>query len=114
VKVFVAYGTGVVRGQIKVAGGTLTNDSFIFVSMSRQGEPERTAERYSAQADSRGNFTIRGIRAGTYDIALQINSMGSQPLPRGFSRVQRQTVTVTDGAVSEVIFNIDLTRKEEP
>jgi hypothetical protein len=114
VKVFVAYGTGVVRGQIKVEGGTITNDSFIFVSLSRQGETDRSMDRYGTQVDSRGNFTIRGIRAGTYEVTLQINSMGLQPLPRGFSRTQRQTVTVTDGAVSEVIFNLDLTRKEEP
>ena len=98
------------RGQIKVEGGTLPNDAFIFVNLSRQGDEAR----YGGMVDSRGNVMIKGIQAGTYEVVMQINSLGSLVLPRGFPRMQRQTITVTDGAETQVIFTLDLTRKEEP
>jgi len=110
VKIYVGYGTGVVRGQVKVEGGTLPNDALLFVNLSRQGDEAR----YGSPVDSRGNFMIKGIRAGTYEVVMQINSLGSLTLPRGSARVQRQTITVTDGAETEVMFTLDLTRKEEP
>jgi hypothetical protein len=110
VKIYVTYGTGVVRGQIKVDGGTLPNDTFLFVNLAHQGDDVR----YGAQVDSRGNFLIKGIQAGTYDAVMQINSMGSLVLPRGVPRMQRQTITVTEGAETQVIFTLDLTGKEEP
>jgi len=108
VRVFVAYGTGVVRGQLRVDGGTLPNDAVLFVNL--QGEPDR----YGAQVDSRGNFVIKGIRAGTYEAVLQVSSWGAQTLPRGFARVQRQSITVAEGAETQVIFTLDLTPKEQP
>lgn len=108
VRVFVAYGTGVVRGQVRVDGGTLPNDAMLYVNL--QGEPDR----YGAQVDSRGNFVIKGIRAGTYEAVLQVNSWGAQTLPRGFARVQRQSITVAEGAETQVIFTLDLTPKEQP
>lgn len=110
VKIFVAYGTGVVRGQLKIEGGTLPADAAIFISVNRQGEPSR----FNGQVDSRGRFLIRGISPGTYDVVLQIISFGVQQLPRGFQRQQRQTVTVADGSDTEVFFTLDLSRKDVP
>ena len=48
--------------------------------------------------DSRGRFLIRGISPGTYEVVLQVISLGSKQLREGFSAVQRQTITVVDGA----------------
>ncbi len=112
-KIFLAYGTGVVRGQLTVEGGTLSTEAVIFVSLTRQGEQAQLSG-FSGQVDSRGRFLIKGVAPGTYDVALQIISLGSQQLPRGFQRMQRQTVTVVDGADAEVNFTIDLTRKDVP
>ncbi|HSQ23874.1 MAG TPA: carboxypeptidase-like regulatory domain-containing protein [Pyrinomonadaceae bacterium] len=112
VKIYVAYGTGVVRGQVKVEGGTLPTDAVIFISLNTQGEPNRF--NGNGQVDSRGRFLIRGVSRGTYEVVLQIMSLGSQQLPRGFQRPQRQTVTVTDGSDTEVLFTLDLSRKDVP
>jgi protocatechuate 3,4-dioxygenase beta subunit len=110
VRIYVAFGTGVVRGQLKVEGGTLAGDAVILVSLSREG-----MGRSSVQVDSRGRFVVQNLAAGTYEVMIQIVSLGSSgPMPRNLPRSQRQTVTVTDGAETEVLFTLDLTRKDVP
>ena len=112
VRVYLAYGTGVVKGQIKVEGGTLPADALMFVSVQR---PTDMARMSSAQVDSRGRFVAQSIPTGTYEVILQIVSFGpTNTLPRGFPRTQKQTVTVTDDSESEVLFTLDLTPKEGP
>lgn len=109
-RIYLAYGTGVVRGQLKVEGGTLSSDTVFFVVVNRQGEPPQ----FSGQVDSRGRFLIKGIAPGTYEVVLQLVSLGSLQMPRGFPRQQRQTVTVVDGSDTEVNFTLDLSRKDGP
>lgn len=110
VKIYVAFGTGIVRGQVKVEGGTLPSEAIIFISVIRQGEPTR----FGGQVDSRGRFLIKGVSPGTYEVVLQLASAGSLQLPRGFQRQQRQTVTVVDGTDTEVFFTLDLSGKDVP
>jgi hypothetical protein len=107
VRILLAYGSGVIRGQVKSEGGTLPSESMLFVSMTRDGVPSRA----SAQVDSRGQFVIENLPAGTYELTLQVVSLGGN-MPRGLSVRQKQVVTVTDGADSQVLFTLDLTRKE--
>ena len=109
-KIYVAFGTGVIRGQIKVEGGTLPAEAFLYIAVNRQGGPNQ----FSGQADSRGRFLIKGISPGTYEVILQVLSLGSMQFPRGFQRQQRQTITVVDGVDTEVLFSIDLSGKDGP
>lgn len=110
-RLHVTYGTGVIRGTVKTEGGELPADAMFFVNASRAGE----GSRFGDQVDSRGRFTVRGVPAGTYEIVLQIVSMGGQTATvRNFPRQLKQTVTVADGAETEVVFTIDLTKKEGP
>jgi protocatechuate 3,4-dioxygenase beta subunit len=112
VRIYLSYGTGAVRGQVKVEGGALPADAMMFVSVQRQGEPNGVS---SAQVDSRGRFVAQGIPTGTYEVVLQIISFGpATNLPRGFARTQKQTVNVIDDSESEVLFTLDLTPKEGP
>ncbi|HEY0347080.1 MAG TPA: carboxypeptidase regulatory-like domain-containing protein [Pyrinomonadaceae bacterium] len=112
VRVYLAYGTGVIKGQIKVEGGTLPADAIMFVSVRRQNDTNGVS---SAQVDSRGRFVAQSIPTGTYEVVLQIISFGpTNNLPRGFPRTLKQTVTVTDDSESEVLFMLDLTPKEGP
>jgi hypothetical protein len=109
--IYLAYGTGVVRGQLKVDGGTLPSEAVIFVSVVRPGGSLVS----NGQVDSRGRFLIKGIPTGTYDVTLQLVSWGSQtPFPKQLPRRQQQSVTITDGAETEVFFTLDLTRKDTP
>ena len=108
VKIYVAFGTGVIRGQVKVEGGTLPAEAVLQISVNRQGDPSHS----SGMMDSRGRFLIKGISPGTYEVVLQVISLGSLQLPPGFRRQQRQTITVVDGADTEVLFSVNLSGKE--
>ena len=110
VRVFVTYGTGVVRGQIKIEGGTLPSDIMLRVALTREGVTSG-----AGQVDSRGRFVIQHVVAGNYEAVLQIISLGSQTaLPRGLPRMQRQPVIVADNTETEVTFTLDLTPREGP
>jgi protocatechuate 3,4-dioxygenase beta subunit len=110
VKIYVAFGTGAIRGQVKVEGGTLPAEAFLLISVNRQGGPVQ----FSGQVDARGRFLIKGIPPGNYEVVLRLLSLGSLQLPRGFQRQQRQTITVADSAETEVLFNVDLSGKDVP
>jgi hypothetical protein len=112
VQIYLAYGNGTIKGEVKVEGGTLPADSVLFVALQRENQPVRPA---SSQVDARGRFMITGIPAGTYDAMLQIISLGpSTVFPRGLQRTQRQQVTVSDDSELQISFTIDLTPKEGP
>jgi hypothetical protein len=110
VKIYVAFGTGVIRGQVKVEGGTLPAEAVLQISLNRQGEQSH----FSGMVDSRARFLIRGISPGTYEVVLHVISLGSLQIHRGFQRQQRQTITVVDGADTEVLFNVNLSGKDVP
>jgi protocatechuate 3,4-dioxygenase beta subunit len=111
VRIYLAYGTGIIRGEIKVEGGSLPADALLFTRLQRENQ----FVPLSAQVDARGRFVISGIPAGTYDAVLQIMSLGpGTNLPRGFPRTQRQQVTVSDDSELQITFTIDLTPKEGP
>jgi len=109
-KIYLLYGSGVISGQVKVEGGALPSDAMLFVRANRGSEPLP----YTAQVDSRGRFLIKGIAPGTYDVMLQVISFGGASFPPGIPRQQKQTVTVSDGAETEVVFTLDLARKDGP
>jgi protocatechuate 3,4-dioxygenase beta subunit len=110
VRIYLQYGSGVLRGEVKITGGTLPADAMLYVTLQRENQP-RVA---SAQVDARGRFTLSGIPAGSYDALLQIMSFGADTLPSGIPRTQRQTVNVSDDAEAQITFTLDLTRKEGP
>src|SRR5215831_1859413 len=112
VRIYLAYGTGTLKGEVKVEGGTLPTDSVLFIALQSENQLARNP---SGQVDARGRFIITGIPAGTYNAVLQIISLGPAiNLPRGFPRTQRQTVTVSDDSELQISFTIDLTPKEGP
>jgi len=110
VKIYVAFGSGVIRGQIKIEGGTLPAEAILYIVINRPGEPSQSG----GQVDSRGRFLIKNISPGTYEVVLQVVSLGSLQFPRGFQRQQRQTITVADGADTDVLFNVNLGGKDVP
>lgn len=87
VRVVVAYGTAVVRGQVNVTGGVLPDGWQVRVSARRvMGGDVQPAGRGS-QVDLRGRFVMDGLIAGEYEIQAMAVSMrgggGGGPGPRG-------------------------------
>ena len=105
-RVMIADGTGVIRGQVKVVGGTLPDGARITASISNK---LHFANGY-AQVDQDGRFVISGLAAGTYDLALNT----FRPPPRQNVRLlptMIQTVKVTDANESSVVFTLVLGNK---
>ena len=102
-RIMIADGTGVIRGQVKVEGGTLPDGARITASISNK---LNFANGY-AQVDQDGRFVISGLAAGTYELVLNV----FRPPPRQNVRLlptMRQTVNVTDANESPVVFTLVL------
>ena len=116
VRVFVSYGTGVIRGAVKFINGTMPPDSRFYVGVRRAGAGPEAGGTYmnnGGEVDARGNFRIANLPPGTYEVILNLRIMS--PTPRAQARPPlRQTVTVTDETETEVQFTIDLNPEVRP
>src|SRR6185369_13263229 len=103
-RITIADGTGVIRGQVRVEGGTLPAGARMRASISNQ---LHFANGY-AEVDKDGRFVISGLAAGTYELILNTYN----PPPRQAAQLlptKKQTVIVTDANESSVIFTLTLT-----
>ena len=105
--IIINYGTGAIRGTVRLEGGASLVDSRIYVNSKREGERSGTG----IVVDARGQFVIKNLAPGTYEVTVQVGIGGSaapsRPVPP-----QKQLVSVTNGSESEVTFVVDLTPKQ--
>ena len=102
-KVVLKYGTGSIRGEVKVENGPLPAGTRLMVWIKKVGETGRTFRPYTP--DLRGHFLIEGVAAGEYELNVNANVPGREP-PRA-----TQMVTVTEGRDSDVVITLDLKAK---
>lgn len=110
IKVVMIYGSGIIRGQLAVVGGTLPPDAQFLVSALRMNAAVRTGSR-PAQVDARGKFVLEGLAPGEYELILSPlarNGISPNSMPRSV----RQKVTVGPGE-TPVTLTIDLSEKKE-
>jgi hypothetical protein len=102
-RVFVSYGTGVIRGAVKFENGNPPADAHIYVGIRRDGRP---IDR-GTTVDTRGRFMITDIPPGNYEVTLNIGFFGPtlQPPPRPRQPL-KQIVTVVNDAEVEVNFTV--------
>jgi hypothetical protein len=103
VKVVLKYGTGSIRGAVKLENGPLPSGSRLQVWIRKVGDTSSNSRPYTP--DLRGRFLIEGIDAGDYELNVQVDVPGREP-PRA-----TQTITITDGTVTEVAITVDLKPK---
>ncbi len=109
-RVVIAYGDGVIRGQVKIEGEVPPGN--LRMTVSTQRHDTQPGGGRSAEVDSRGRFVIEGLVAGAYELQLT-----AYPLQRaGATQLRispvRQQVTVGSGAI-EVVMTLELTPKEK-
>jgi hypothetical protein len=105
-KIFVVYGSGIVRGTIKVENGTLPPDARLLVRLVKPDQPSLMGR----DVDARGRFAIEGIPGGTYDLWVNCYIPGA----RSRQPSTKQSVIVTDGAVTELEVVLDLNPNSSP
>lgn len=108
VRVVLEYGSGIVRGIVKVENGTLPENARVIVYARRRTDPMGMSNR-GAQVDSRGRFVIEGISPGDYELTLQAFVPGNPP--RRIPPV-KQSVTIANGVEAEVTMTLDLEAKQ--
>jgi hypothetical protein len=104
-RVIINYGTGVIRGTVRLEGGASPADSRIFVSSKREGERGGTG----ITVDARGHFIIKNLAPGTYDVMVGLSGATAPYRP---PPPQKQQVIVSNGSETEVTFVINLVPKE--
>jgi hypothetical protein len=102
-RIAVAYGSGIVRGSVKFDTGPLPPGVQLWVRLIRTEDSSFGLRPQNI--DARGHFVFQGVPAGTYEV----NVIGSIPQLRGRQPSVKQSVTVTDGAATDVelVINID-------
>lgn len=107
VSIVLAYGTGVIRGQVTVPGFELPPGVRFQIHARRLGDEDPSDSLFAA-TDERGRFVIDGLMSGEYELSAgsaYISTLDAQ-LPRTVQLKQR--VTVTNGSESTVTLVLKL------
>jgi hypothetical protein len=110
VKVVFGYGTGSIRGQVKVEGGDITASTLMYLNIRRVGANQPLNLRMPP-VDLRGRFVIDGLQAGEYELSLMFQTRLAAPAAGGrtvIAKDVKQTVTVTNGSETQVTMTVDL------
>lgn len=95
VRVICAYGTGVIKGQVQIQGGTLPDGTILNVICLRPNDSPDAAVGHG-QVDARGRFVIERLPEGNYVLMVGVLwKSGSRPPRLPFVR---QPVRVINGA----------------
>jgi len=101
VRILVVYGTGSIRGEVKLENGPLPPGGNIVVWTKRLDETESNARPQNL--DTRGHFLIDGLPAGSYEVNVNANLPG-----RRSSVAAKQLIDVRDGTTTDVVLSVDL------
>jgi hypothetical protein len=110
VKVVLVYGTGSIRGQVKVEDGEIPGGAVMYLSLRRTGADPNQGQR-GLTADSRGRFAAEGLLPGDYELTLYFQVRPTTPVTDGrqiISKNLKQTVSVTNGIETPVTMIVDL------
>lgn len=108
VRLVFAYGTGSIRGEVKIEGGTLPDGTTLQLSVNSAAGNNRRFSR-SLEIDARNRFVLENIPPGNYELTLRAATSD----PKEVSPIQpvKQTVTVANGAETPVSLVFDVARK---
>lgn len=107
VRLVFAYGTGRIRGEVRVEGGVAPEGSRFRLSLNSGGNGAHQSSRF-IEVDARRRFVAEEIPTGTYQLTL-----APGPGITTFEPVTR-TITVTNGTETQVILTVNLTEKAGP
>lgn len=109
VRLIFEYGSGSIRGQVRVENGQLPEGATMYVTVVKPDEAQpNTRPAGAVMADSRGHFLLEGLAPGDYQIILRFRLL--QEINRRLPTV-KQNVTVSSGMETETTLVLDLTEK---
>jgi hypothetical protein len=112
VKLVLGYGTGVIRGQVKIEGGASLDGARMFINC-RQIPNGQGRGAPTSSPDTRGRFTLDGLFAGDYEISLYI-TLSPAPGRPPFQKSVTQKVSIANGTETPVTFVINPNENKQP
>jgi hypothetical protein len=117
VRFVVGYGTGIIRGQVKIVGGALPEDFTLIAYTRRTGnESAQGTSGQSGQVDARGQFRIENLLPGEYELQLSVYSRmaNDKRIPQFLTLLSqvRERLVVSNNAEAQATLVLDLGRKE--
>lgn len=118
VRAVYGYSDGTIRGQVKIIGGELPEGVRFTVSVRRTDGA--TSNMAGAQIDERGQFLVRDLPPGEYEVRMMQSFSGrptNEVVTKDFPRIAKalayakQTVMVTNGNVAQTTFTVDLSQE---
>ena len=105
-RVFVAYGTGSINGQIKVEGGVLpTRMNWDLLVRRAVGEGQELRQ----MIDARGHFWVKNLPPGLYEITAAADYLEIPGVtPSKYPAPIKQTVTIQNNFETQVLMVFDL------
>jgi len=106
-----AYGTGSIRGEVKLEGGSLPEGISLRVILRSAASESRRFNRGS-ELDSRLHFILENIPPGSYELVVTgaTQAPGVKPTPP--IEYLKQPVTITNGTETRLNLVVDLTAKQ--
>jgi protocatechuate 3,4-dioxygenase beta subunit len=111
VRIVFAYGTGSVRGDVKLEPGPPPDGMLLQVVVRSASGEARRFNRMS-EIDARLHFVVENIPAGTYELVVRGVTPTPGPKPVPPVEFLKQTVTVANGAEVKVNLVVDLAPKK--
>jgi hypothetical protein len=114
VKIVFGYGTGIIRGQVKVENGDIADLARMFINIRRTGSAQYLNVR-NPTPDSRGRFIIDGLQPGEYDVSLIVQIKPGTTVegkPAVFTKDVKETIRVTNGTETQLTMLVTLTAAE--
>jgi hypothetical protein len=103
-RLVLSYGTGSVRGVVKVENGSVPPGAQIIVRVTRPGE--KFSYFRQPHVDARGRFLTERLPPGVYDLTVSIVGTMNHSV--------KQEVNVQDGVVTDIVVTIDLGKDPLP
>ncbi len=106
VRVVFTYGTGSVRGEVKIEGGTLPDKTTLQLSI-RSASGNNTGFNRSIEIDARNRFVIENIAPGDYELTLRATTSDYDEVSP--NQPEKRTVTVANGSNVQVnlVYNVN-------
>ena len=108
-RIFVTYGNASIRGVVTLANGKMPPDGRFFIWLRKLGEDPNAPGVYSdasRQMDSRGQFVIENLTAGTYELHTGIAVTGTPQV----QFTKKQEVVVAAGSTNNINVTLDLSQ----
>jgi len=108
ITVVLRYGTGTIRGLVRVENGSLPQGARWGIWIKKVGDTGDSNPSWPNNIDVRGHFLIQGVAAGTYELFVHLNIPGRRP-----DQPVKRLVTVSDAATTDVEVTLDLKSNPE-